>query len=138
MNNAIKILYTQVCVCVCVSAQSCPTLYYPMDYSLTGSSIHGILQARILEWVAMPSSRDPPDPGIQPLSPASPSLTDCLLLSHLGSPYIRYVLIFPNTSFPKRDFLGRRVSHINVFDAHLVGKVTFLCFFNQQLSRERP
>ena len=34
-------------------AQSCPTLSYPMDYSLTGSSIHGIFQARILEWVAI-------------------------------------------------------------------------------------
>ena len=29
----------------------------PMDYSLLGSSVHGILQARLLEWVAMPSSR---------------------------------------------------------------------------------
>ena len=33
-----------------VVAQSCPTLRDPMDYSLPGSSIHGILQARILEW----------------------------------------------------------------------------------------
>ena len=38
-------------------AQSCPTLSNPMDHSLPGSSVHGILQARILEWVAMPSSR---------------------------------------------------------------------------------
>ena len=37
--------------------QSCPTLCDPMDYSLPGSSIHGILQARILEWVAMSFSR---------------------------------------------------------------------------------
>ena len=36
--------------------QSCPTLCNPMDFSLPGSSVHGILQARILEWVAMPSS----------------------------------------------------------------------------------
>ena len=42
---------------VCVSAQSCPTLFDPMDCSLPGSSIHGILQASILEWVAMSSSR---------------------------------------------------------------------------------
>ena len=35
----------------------CPTLCDPMDYSLSGSSVQGILQARILEWVAMPSSR---------------------------------------------------------------------------------
>ena len=39
------------------SLQSCPTLCDPMDYSLPGSSVHGILQARILEWVAMSSSR---------------------------------------------------------------------------------
>ena len=35
----------------------CPSLCNPMDYSPPGSSIHGILQARILDWVAMPSSR---------------------------------------------------------------------------------
>ena len=34
-------------------AQSCPTLCDPMDYSLPGSSIHGILQERMLEWVAI-------------------------------------------------------------------------------------
>ena len=39
------------------SLQSCLTLCDHMDYSLPGSSVHGILQARILEWVAMPSSR---------------------------------------------------------------------------------
>ena len=37
--------------------QSCPTLCNPMDYSLIGSSVHGILQARILEWVVIPFSR---------------------------------------------------------------------------------
>ena len=34
-------------------AQSCPTLLDPMDCSLPGSSVHGILQARVLEWVAI-------------------------------------------------------------------------------------
>ena len=38
-------------------AQSCPTLYNPMDCSLPGSSVHGIFQARILEWVAISFSR---------------------------------------------------------------------------------
>ena len=33
--------------------QSCPTLCEPMDYSLPGSSLHGIFQARVLEWVAI-------------------------------------------------------------------------------------
>ena len=38
-------------------AQLCPTLCNPMDCSPRGSSVHGILQARILEWVAVPFSR---------------------------------------------------------------------------------
>ena len=47
-----------VCVCVCVSlSQSCPTLCSPMDCSLPGSSVHGIFQARILEYVAISFSR---------------------------------------------------------------------------------
>ena len=45
--------------------QSCPTLCNTMDGSLPGSSVHGILQARILEWVAVPSSRGPPWPRDQ-------------------------------------------------------------------------
>ena len=52
-----------MCVCVCVSvcdvlvAQSCPILWDPMDCSPPGSSVHGISQARILEWVAISDSR---------------------------------------------------------------------------------
>ena len=38
-------------------AQSCPTLCDPIDCNLPGSSVHGILQPRILEWVAIPFSR---------------------------------------------------------------------------------
>ena len=41
-----------------------------MDCSLPGSSVRGVLQARILEWVAIPFSRDLPTPGIKPRSPA--------------------------------------------------------------------
>ena len=50
----------QLPLCVCMCAQllkSCPTLCNPMDCSLSGSSVHGILQARILKWVvASPGS----------------------------------------------------------------------------------
>ena len=46
-------------------AQSCPTLCDPMDYIL-----HGILQARILEWVAVTFSRGSSNPGIEPRSPS--------------------------------------------------------------------
>ena len=41
-----------------LGAQSCPTLCDPMDCSPPGSSLHGILQARTLEWVAIPFSRE--------------------------------------------------------------------------------
>ena len=43
-------------------AQSCPILCNPMDCSLPGSSVHGILQARMLEWVAIPFYRGPSQP----------------------------------------------------------------------------
>ena len=45
-------------------AQSCPTLCNPMDGSPPGSSVHGFLQVRILEWGAMPSSRGSSQPKI--------------------------------------------------------------------------
>ena len=41
------------------SLQSCPTLCNPMDCSLPGSSVHGIFQARVLEWVAIAFSYNP-------------------------------------------------------------------------------
>ena len=46
-------------------AQSCLTLCDPMGYT-----VHGILQAKILEWVAFPFSRDPPNSGIKSRSPS--------------------------------------------------------------------
>ena len=42
--------------------QSCPTLCDPMDCNLPGSSVHGIFQARVLEWVAIFFSRGTPQP----------------------------------------------------------------------------
>ena len=51
-----------------------PTLCNPVDCSPPGSSVHGILQARILEWVAMPLSRGCSNPGIEPSSLTFPAL----------------------------------------------------------------
>ena len=54
------------CECVCAKLlQSCLTLCNYMDCGPPGSSVHGILQAKILEWLSMPFSRGP-SPGIEP------------------------------------------------------------------------
>ena len=55
-------------------AQSCPTLSDPMDCSPPASSVHGILQARILEWATISYSRGYSQPRIKPMSLASPAL----------------------------------------------------------------
>ena len=54
--------------------QSCLTLCDAMDCSLSGSSVQGIFQARVLEQVAMLPSGDLPDPRIEPTSFMSPAL----------------------------------------------------------------
>ena len=64
------------CCAVCLVSQSCLIFRDPVDCSPPGSSVPGMLQATILEWVATPSSRgssqprDLPNPGIEPRSPA--------------------------------------------------------------------
>ena len=55
---------------MCSASQSCPTLYGPVDCSPPGSAVHGIFQARILEWLPFPPPGDLPDPKIEPMSPA--------------------------------------------------------------------
>ena len=88
---------------VCMGAvllQLCPTLCDAMDCSLPGSSVHGILQARILEWVATPSSRGSSQSGGR----AQVSCVSCIgrqvlyPLGHPGSPCISYWFCFSGTS----------------------------------------
>ena len=62
------------CVCVCVHAQSCTTLCDPMDRSPPGSSVREILQAGILGWVSISSSRGSSRRGVEPVSLLSPAL----------------------------------------------------------------
>ena len=52
--------------------ESCPTLSDPMDCSLPGSSVHGIFQARVMQWVAISFSR-----GILPTQGTNPGLPHC-------------------------------------------------------------
>ena len=65
-------------------AQSCPTFGDPMDCSLPGFSLHGIFQARVLEWGAISFSGDLPDPGVKPRSPILQA--DALLSEPPGKP----------------------------------------------------
>ena len=58
--GTVKVLVTQFCLTLC----------NPMNFSLPGSSVHGILQARILEWVAIPFPRDASNPRFELGSPA--------------------------------------------------------------------
>ena len=66
--------------------QSCPTFCDPMDCSPPGFSVHGILQGRILEWVASPPPGDLPDPGMEPKSLMSPVLAAAAAKSHQSCP----------------------------------------------------
>ena len=70
-----------------VAHQSCPTVCDCADCSLPGSSVRGISQARILEWVLpFPSQWDLPNPGIEPRSPALQA--DSLLSEPPGKPQV--------------------------------------------------
>ena len=71
---------------MCVCAQLCPILCDFMDYSLPGSSVHEISWARILEWVAISSCRDLPNPGIELRFPESLHWQADSLPLNLGSP----------------------------------------------------
>ena len=74
-NNFIKILHGCILICFChVGLKDTP-----LNCSLPGISVHGILQARILEWVAMPF-RDIPDTRIKPMSLMSSWQADSLSL----------------------------------------------------------
>ena len=108
----------QTIVCVCLSyipgrlTQLCLTLPNPMDCNSPGSSVHGILQARILEQVAIPFSQDLPDPGIKPMSPA---LQADSLPSELPKKSQKYKII-PPKNYPPFVFIacGIRVQNILV------------------------
>ena len=75
-------------------AQSCPTLCDPVDCSPPGPSIHGILQARILDWVAISFSRGFPRPRDRIRSPALQA--DAVTSEPPGKPINIYTYMFKN------------------------------------------
>ena len=99
--------------------QLCPTLWDPMDCSLPGSSVHGILQARILEWTGIPFFR-----GIFLTQGSNLGLLHCrqiiYCLNYQGSPYhvcpnkihipekIQYTKIYKTQSSAQREIYGTK------------------------------
>ena len=91
---------------ICMNADLLQTLCNPMDCSPPGLSVHGILQARLLECFAMPSFRGFPNQGIKTALPVTPALlADSLSLNHQGSPFNVYI-IFSQTSFTHLIFIS--------------------------------
>ena len=80
----------------------CPTPR-PVDCSPQGSSVHGILQARILEWVAISSSGDLPDPKIEPDSLTSSALANQLFSSSGTWEALRLLNSYQKTEIPGRN-----------------------------------
>ena len=75
-----------VCVCLCMCFQLCLTVCNSMDCSPLGFSVHGIFQAGILEYVAIPTPGDLHNPGIEPASLASPALAGRFFALAMDSP----------------------------------------------------
>ena len=100
-----------VYVCMCAKLlELCLTLCNPMDCSLSGSPIHGILQVRILEWVAMSSSRALPDSGIEPASLMSLASADGFFTTSATWDAMCLCSFCPTGAVPLHFFLGSQRS----------------------------
>ena len=117
-------------LCMCAqSLKSCPTLCDPMDCSPLCSSVHGILQARILEWIAMPSSGDLPNLGIESTSLRSPALAGTFFTTSTTWK-VQQLLKFPNVHYVGKE----RKTKCNMFQNK--GKSMWSCVFqNSDFSR---
>ena len=108
------------------------TLCDPMDGSLLGSSVHGISQVRILEWVAISFSRWSSPPGTEPVAPASPALPANSLplgyLGHLSRTQVNQMQPSSNDAFQGESHsaisIGGPVSHLFLFKEHTCDRVT--------------
>ena len=90
--------FSYICIFCCVFFQNniflvvklCLALHNPMNCSPSGSSVHRISQARILEWVAISSSRDLPNPRVELMSPVSLPLAGRFFMEPPGMTLITY------------------------------------------------
>ena len=99
------ILKCMSCMLLCLVSQHVWLFWDPMDCGPPGSSVHGILQARRVEWVAFPLPGNLPDPGIEPTSPVLQ--VDSLPLSHWGRPWIFYKVLIQFKRKKKKNYLGQ-------------------------------
>ena len=93
---------------ICVCAQLCPTLCNPMDCSPLGSSVCGIFQVRILEWVVISYSRGSPDSGIKSMSLVSPALAG----RFFTTPDTWEAQRDDSTSFKKKNFFLKKLNPV--------------------------
>ena len=122
----------------CSVAQSCLTVCNPIDCSPPGSSVHGILQARKVEWVPMPSSRGSSQPrGRTLVSCLWHWQVDSLSLCHLGGPILlTYESVFLLSDLKKNFFfliftklcwfLPYKVVLVSAIDFNKANQVLFL------------
>ena len=113
------------CAVLCVAAQSCPTLCHLMDCSPLVSSVQGILQARILEWVAMPSSSGSSQTRDWTRSPALQA--DSLLPEPPGKPENRGVGSLPDPGIK----LGSSALQADSLSASYQGICYLNCSYNE-------
>lgn len=91
------VLYFDLCIHACSVAKSCPSLWDPVNCSLPGSFINGILSARILVWLPFIPPEDLPDPGIKPMCLVSPALAGRFFTTELpGKPQRRHTNVPAN------------------------------------------
>ena len=120
-------------VCVCSAAQSCPALCDPMDCSPLGSSVHEILQARILEGIAIPSSRGIfLTKGSEGISYLLHCQVGFLPLAPLGSPKVSMHINNANFLFlgSKYSFCPQPIAKISI----LATSYLFCYFFALQIT----
>ena len=111
-------------------SQSWPTLYDPMDYT-----VHGILQARILEWVDFPFSRDLPNPGIKPRSAALQE--ESLLAESQGKLNNNSTLLFIKPIVYARNRMMNTIQNIlDTVKAMLRGKFTIHILMQAYLEKQ--
>ena len=122
-----------VCVCVCAHGQSCLclTLYDPMDYNPPGSSVHGIFQPRILEWVAISFSRG----SSWPRDRTRVSCIGMQILYHLGSSFPWPIFknnqckMFLEFKLLTHSFVYAVIFHRNFHRGHLLSTCQFQALY---------